>query len=740
MTDRRNRYPGAQPFLDDDFCHKVFFGREKAAQVLADKILANRMVIVYARSGLGKTSLLQAGVAPRLREEGFLPLFVRVNDVRSGPFGALLDTIPGEAKRQHIEYVPGQSSSLWSFFKTAEFWRDDFLLTPVLILDQFEELFTLQSEQAREHFLNELSYLIRGVRPPPGDQTPPDEELSEHPPAVHIVLSLREDYLGFLEEAADHIPQIMDARFRLAPLDLNAAEEAIIGPAAVTDPSLETRPFALDPTAVTAILDYLSRARIRMVGDTRRYVEPFQLQLICRRMEQIADARQKASRADLTITMADVGGEAGLTQTLRDFYREAIGSVPDRRGRRKSRRLCEKYLISSEGRRLSLEENELCQRLNMPRETLGRLVDSRLLRSDSRCESTYYELSHDALVGPILASRRIKAQVIGIGFGELLILPLLVSVIMPIVAALGPGQFDVEVAKGLFVFLLAGGLAAGVPAAILLRASARSILRYRRALWTRDGPQPVVVPGGPNVEPDDTVRGGRARLSRTIWLIAGSAGLTIVVAIVIAVRFAPTGLRPLDSILLSETEINNIMGASDMKITNGYVAGQSGIEALKTKRSLYVSQPECAGVLYPTLYQTYMNKGVEHVAWNVSQELARLSAGNPPFVEQGVAAFRPNTEEALAFVQTSTNQWKACSGQTLAVTFADGLEETWTVGDLTGGAPKIYTQKGGYACQRVLSAVSNIVIDVRACGDHITDQASRIDDKIADKAASMKWT
>ena len=58
------------------------------------------------------------------------------------------------------------------------------------------------------------------------------------PPAVRIVLSLREDYLGFLEEAAEHIPQILDARFRLAPLDLHAAEEAIVGPAAVSDPGL----------------------------------------------------------------------------------------------------------------------------------------------------------------------------------------------------------------------------------------------------------------------------------------------------------------------------------------------------------------------------------------------------------------------------------------------------------------------------------------------------------------------
>ena len=123
--------------------------------------------------------------------------------------------------------------------------------------------------------------------------------------------------------------------------------------------------------------------------------------------------------------MADLGGEAGLTQTLRDFYQKAIESLPDRRGRRASRRLCEEYLISPEGRRLSLEENELRRQLGLPSETLDGLVSSRLLRSENRSESTYYELSHDALVEPILAARRTKAQVmgmLGIGSGALLFL------------------------------------------------------------------------------------------------------------------------------------------------------------------------------------------------------------------------------------------------------------------------------------------------------------------------------
>ena len=274
--------------------------------------------------------------------------------------------------------------------------------------------------------MNELSYLIRGVRPPPDEEAPPGEELSEHPPPLRIVLSLREDCLGLLEDAAEHIPQILDARFRLAPLDLRAAKEAIVRPAAVTDPSLETAPFAVDPAAVHALLEYLSHARTPVAGQNRRYVEPFQLQLICRRMEQIADARQQASGPPtLTITMADLGGEAGLNKTLRAFYKEAIDSLPDGRGRRASRRLCQKHLISTEGRRLSLEEHEIQRQFKLSRETLGRLVAARLLRSENRSESTYYELSHDALVEPILASSRYKARamaIFGIVYGSLVLL------------------------------------------------------------------------------------------------------------------------------------------------------------------------------------------------------------------------------------------------------------------------------------------------------------------------------
>src|SRR5215831_3414971 len=99
-----HRYPGAQPFTDTDLSRKTFFGREKESTALTDQILANRLVIVYAKSGTGKSSLLNAGVAPFLREADCIPLMVRLNDTNSTLLQSVFDRTSEEAARQQVEY------------------------------------------------------------------------------------------------------------------------------------------------------------------------------------------------------------------------------------------------------------------------------------------------------------------------------------------------------------------------------------------------------------------------------------------------------------------------------------------------------------------------------------------------------------------------------------------------------------------------------------------------------------
>jgi serine/threonine kinase PknH len=253
------------------------------------------------------------------------------------------------------------------------------------------------------------------------------------------------------------------------------------------------------------------------------------------------------------------------------------------------------------------------------------------------------------------------------------------------------------------------------------------------------GPPPV----GPYAGPYSNGGGGKPRRSRTKWLIAGGVGGTVVMVAVLAAlaggrdstsqsgssqKTAPTvAPERMDSILLTAPQINTIMGASNMQPGK---LGQAPADP-----SAQLSKPECNGALYPGEAPTYNGSGYSKLNYLV---LAEPGDTNNHFVDQDVAAF-PSTDLARNFVKTSADQWKSCAGQIVTITYNNGNTYRWTFGDLIGDAPKISqvdTQEDGrgWACQHVLNAVSNVVIDVRACAYQITDQASRIADEIAANA------
>jgi Novel STAND NTPase 1 len=410
-AEARNRYPGAHPFEDDDLSRKLFRGREQETTSLTRQILANRLIVLYARSGLGKTSLLNAGIAENLRADGLVPLAVRVNDIALGPLESIYNGIMTASAKQQLEYIPGDKQSLWYFFKTAEFWKGDLLQTPVLILDQFEELFTLHSQDQRGAFIDQLSHLVRGVPPSklPSevmDKDGRDALISKRPPQLKILISLREDFLPYLEEFSDRIPEILDQRFRLLPLRRDAASRALEEPAKVEHPNLTTRPFELESSGREEILNFLAHRAPSEIKKLPTDIEPFQLQLICQHIEEIAEIKQRRGGQNaVTITVDEIGDWSSLQKILEKFYVTQVQTIASFRQRWAVRRLCTEFLVSPEGRRLKMEASEIKRRVGVHAATLKALVDHRLLRADQTPEGTYYELSHDSLIKPILASK-----------------------------------------------------------------------------------------------------------------------------------------------------------------------------------------------------------------------------------------------------------------------------------------------------------------------------------------------
>ena len=207
---RVDRYPGVQPFGDTREDRLRFFGRDEDTRVLLHQFLGVDLLVLFAKPGLGKTSLLRARLFPRLRERDFLPVPVRFNhaDPALTPMQVFTAAVEETCAAEAIDYTAGDPTSLWTLFKTAIFWRGDRLQTPVLILDQFEEIFILQREEFRQAVAAELGQLL-GSRLPEHlrQQLQAGQPLpfSDRPPEVKMLLSLREDELGMLQDLTPEI-------------------------------------------------------------------------------------------------------------------------------------------------------------------------------------------------------------------------------------------------------------------------------------------------------------------------------------------------------------------------------------------------------------------------------------------------------------------------------------------------------------------------------------------------------
>ena len=126
------------------YAHRVEVEATEELGELVRQVLREPLTSLFGRSGLGKTSLLKAGLFPRLREEDYLPIYVRLDHAGEAP--ALCQQVYGElqaaCETNRIQAShPAQDESLWSFFhrRDTEFWT----VPPVIVFDQFEEILTV---------------------------------------------------------------------------------------------------------------------------------------------------------------------------------------------------------------------------------------------------------------------------------------------------------------------------------------------------------------------------------------------------------------------------------------------------------------------------------------------------------------------------------------------------------------------------------------------------------------------
>ncbi len=378
---------------------QLFFGRDDERDELFRLVERGVLTVLYGVSGLGKTSLLNAGLFPRLREAFYLPIPIRLRfgSEAPEPIVQVRQAVAGEiaARCSSDTPPPSEQQTLWEFFHCTPLWNHKVRLhTPVLVFDQFEEVLTLGAQDARTPGLLEAladlieNYIPRSVaeRLEASQQGLP---FSYENPKVKVIFSLREDYLAQLQDLRTLMPSLMRNSYRLKPMTGSQALEAVTKPAQqagleITEEVAEriVRIASGAETAKPLPLDALE-------------VEPVLLSLFCDELN-----KKRVGLGVTSIGQDLVQGEH--SRILSDFYTRCVANEAT-----EVRRYIEDDLLTKEGHRDTKAVENLPQAV---KEAVGRLIDLRLLRREERLGRPYVELIHDVLTEPILASRRERRE------------------------------------------------------------------------------------------------------------------------------------------------------------------------------------------------------------------------------------------------------------------------------------------------------------------------------------------
>lgn len=407
----QKRYPGSRPFTPD-YSH-LFFGRDQDIGKLSRFINAEKLSVLYGKSGLGKSSLLNAGVIPRLEKEGYLHIPVRFGSFTEDsilmPLDVLAQAIVKQAPEDnYLSKIEDEDISLWQHLKGIQYENKE-TKSLILVLDQFEELFTYSEDDYRT-FAATLAKLLNGQMPRRFKRNlrrkvAEDENLlneddwawMDKPIDLHVVLAIRSDKLSLLNKLTDSIPNILLNCYELMPLTESQAGEAIRQPA-MKDGTFASPTFHYDDDTLAKMVNYLNQ-------NGTRSIESFQLQILC----QFVEERLVIKKGLTTICPDDLGELESVYQSYYDLH---IKDLPNREDRRAARLLIEDGLIFQEDqRRISLYEGQIVSQYHITTDLLEKLVDTHLIRSELHSSGgRYYEISHDSLVKPILRSRELRVE------------------------------------------------------------------------------------------------------------------------------------------------------------------------------------------------------------------------------------------------------------------------------------------------------------------------------------------
>jgi tetratricopeptide (TPR) repeat protein len=365
-------YPGTRPFTAND--QSRFFGRDKAAREVDRLWRRNRITVLYGDSGVGKTSLMRAGVVP-----GIAPAVAHVLPVGRVSRGSAFPTAALPEQNPYTlallsSWSPSESPTRISGMAIGAFLRRQERtdrygapLPTLVAIDQAERLFRDTDPGPCAQFFDELL------------------EALDRRPDTHLLLALREDHLDALRgvKALKGEPY---ARFALPSLDQQGALEAIERPLDSVD-----RSFA--PGVAAQIIGDLRGGAGSGEGDAPDTIEPVLLQVVCRRLwDELPGGVRTISHGMLPNT----------EETFGAFCSEVLATVAADHDRRPGDLLLwlRDAFLAPPGRRAAVREGPDGTG-GMTNSVVHAMEDQHLIRARWRDGSRWYSLQRPQLSGPI---------------------------------------------------------------------------------------------------------------------------------------------------------------------------------------------------------------------------------------------------------------------------------------------------------------------------------------------------
>ncbi|WP_114940964.1 hypothetical protein [Mucilaginibacter endophyticus] len=402
------RYPGVKPFSTED--RDLFFGRGGDIDSLFKLINVEQLLVLYSKSGLGKSSILNAGLTPKLRETGdFDILNIRFGVYRPENEMSPLDTLLAKVGlgRTYNAFAPADintrsAAQVWRALKAIQ--KNTGNKNILIIIDQFEELFTYPEadildfkKQLAEVLYVNIPLSVRAELEKQMINTP--EAIDENdlkflfePLNVKVLMSIRSDKMSLLNNLKDYIPGINGKTYELTALNNMQAEDAILKPAYKREEIFLSDPFDISNDALDKLLSFLTK-------DGKQKIESFQLQIICQYIEALVIGKKIK-----TIGTEHLGD---INNIFENYYDNLISKLPTTEDQRRARIFIEEKLIFEEDKtRLSIYEQQILRDYNVSKTLLAELVNSHLVRAEPNTAGALsYELSHDTLVDPILKAK-----------------------------------------------------------------------------------------------------------------------------------------------------------------------------------------------------------------------------------------------------------------------------------------------------------------------------------------------